>query len=137
MEYSMNNYSAHSVASRHRNDTSSPYLGAEPRSYSEPRVVHLPHWADVHHSSSHSYASSNMGLMNGNSTQLQVPDVVGEANGLDYDPYSALRKPLTRQDTLLSCVPNSSSFLLEAQQNPRYNASDFRSVYALVFLRRC
>ncbi|KAJ3567018.1 hypothetical protein NP233_g6639 [Leucocoprinus birnbaumii] len=48
---------------------------------------------------------------------------------MGYDPYSTVRQPIKRQETLLGCAPDSSSFLLEAQRDPRYNAGDLHYDY--------
>lgn len=128
-EYSMDStYSTNSVALTHNSFSS--YLGAESRSYSEPRAVHLPHWANVRQNSNN-YASSNMGLMSYGSPQIQISATAREANScaMGYDPYSTMRQPIKGQESLLNCAPNSSSFLLEAQQSPRYNANDLHYDY--------
>lgn len=125
-EYKICNYVPSSAAPRHH--TSSPsYLGTETRSYSEPRAMHLPHWADVRR------PSANIGLASyGSSSQSQMSTAPRDAIGMGYDPYQAFRQPQRRHDPLSARVPSSSSFLLEAQESPRYNGGDLQSVHALL-----
>ncbi|KAF9454598.1 hypothetical protein P691DRAFT_806759 [Macrolepiota fuliginosa MF-IS2] len=131
----MDNYATNPVSPGPQ-DLSSTYLGTEPRPYSEPRATHLPHWADVRHSSSRSYSSSNLGIANYGSSQSQMPAFPRNTTGnMGYDTYPTLRQPVKRHDLLLGNVLGPS--LLEAQEGLQYGGADLNYDYAGTATSEC